>query len=520
MKLTVYQNGIPTVLEYSTPICLSTLFAHAHMQLAMPCGGRGTCRKCKVTVRGAASPMTETEAACLTKDEREHGIRLACMTTALGDMEIVLPDTARTHILMDGQLPNFPHIPWAEGYGAAFDIGTTTVAAYLYDLAEGTLLAAHSEKNPQSAFGADVISRITHAMQGDGASLAGSIRGCINGLLTRMCRTAKISLESLGALVFTGNTAMEYLLTGADPASIAHAPFAQDRFFGEFCSAGRLCLNAPRANIYITRCISAYIGGDITSGVLSTGMASAETPVLLADIGTNGELVLASGGHLVCCSTAAGPAFEGAGIYMGTAAVDGAIAHVRAVDGALIYETIGDCTPTGICGSGVVDAVAAFLALGYIDETGAIDDLMLPDALYAEADGVPAIRFPDSNIVFTQKDIRAVQLAKSAICAGIETLLASAGLRAEDVGRLLIAGGFGNVLDVASAEAIGLIPSGFSGRVEAAGNTAGMGAVMQLLSHEKIKEAESLSRSAKTVELSRDPIFRASYMENMLFPTM
>lgn len=520
MKLTVYQDGAPTVLEYSSPIRLSTLFAHAHVQLAMPCGGRGVCRKCRVVVRGAASPMTDTEAACLTEAERARGVRLACMTTALGDAEIVLPDTARARILTAGRLPDFSLAPWAEGYGAAFDIGTTTVAAYLYDLANGAPLAADSEKNPQAAFGADVISRITHAIQGDSATLAGAIRGCINNLLSRMCRAAEIAPRSLGALVFTGNTAMEYLLAGANPTSIAQAPFAQDRYFGEFCPADALGLDAPCAKVYITRCISAYVGGDIASGILSTGMTAANEPVLLADIGTNGELVLASGGRLVCCSTAAGPAFEGAGIYMGMAAADGAITHVRAVNGALDYETIGGGAPVGICGSGIIDAVAAFLALGYLDETGAIDELALPDALRASADGVPAVRFPGSAVVLTQKDVRAVQLAKSAICAGMETLLASADLRAEEVGRLLIAGGFGSVLDVSSAEAIGLIPPGFAGRTEAVGNAAGMGAVMQLLSRKKIEEAEALSRGAETAELSRDPVFRAAYLENMLFPTM
>ena len=219
MKLTVYQNGASTVLEYSTPIRLSTLFAHAHVPLAMPCGGRGVCRKCKIVVRGAVSPMTDAEAACLTKDECAHSVRLACMTTALGDAEIVLPDTAQARILTTGSLPDFPLSPWAEGYGAAFDIGTTTVAAYLYELESGTLLAAGSEKNPQTAFGADVISRITHAVQGGGEALADAIRDCINSLLSHMCRVAGIPSRSLGAIVFTGNTAMEYLLACADPTS-------------------------------------------------------------------------------------------------------------------------------------------------------------------------------------------------------------------------------------------------------------------------------------------------------------
>ena len=199
--------------------------------------------------------MTDTEAACLTEAERARGVRLACMTTALGDAEIVLPDTARARILTAGRLPDFSLAPWAEGYGAAFDIGTTTVAAYLYDLANGAPLAADSEKNPQAAFGADVISRITHAIQGDSATLAGAIRGCINNLLSRMCRAAEIAPRSLGALVFTGNTAMEYLLAGANPTSIAQAPFARTGTLENFAPRTRWAWtrHAPR---FISRAVS------------------------------------------------------------------------------------------------------------------------------------------------------------------------------------------------------------------------------------------------------------------------
>lgn len=518
MKLTIYQNGSTTVLEYSTPTRLSTLFAQEHIPLSMPCGGRQRCRKCAVIAHGALSPLSEAEASWLTAEEIAQGVRYACMTTALGDAELILPDTAGEQILTSGELADFSRSPWAEGCGAAFDIGTTTVAAYLYDLDSGALLAADAEKNPQAAFGADVISRISHAVSGGGSALAEQIHSCANTLLARLCRTAGVSLSAVQAVVFTGNTAMEYFLLGADPSSIAQAPFIQDRSFGEFCPAAAFGLSTPNAKVYITKCISAYVGGDITSGILSSGMLSRSEPVLLADIGTNGELALAANGKLLCCSTAAGPAFEGAGIRMGMTASEGAISHVRAENGALVYETIGGGAPRGICGSGIIDAVAACLSLGYLDETGAIDDLALPDDLFTESDGTAAIRFPHSQVVITQKDIRAVQLAKSAICAGMEALIASAGLRTADIARLLIAGGFGSVLDTASAQRIGLIPAGFSGQIHAIGNAAGMGAVMQLLSRDKIAEAEGIAARAQTLELSTDPVFRDAYIENMLFP--
>ena len=299
MKITIYQDGSPTVLEYNTPTCLSTLFTRAHTAFAMPCGGRRTCRKCKVTVRGDISPITEEEAVYLTSDEIARDVRYACMVTVYGDAEVTLPDTVSTQIMTAGQLPAFPLVPWAEGYGAALDIGTTTVAAYLYRLTDGKFSASASQKNPQAAFGADVISRITHAMHGGGEALASAIRGCIYDLLVVLCRKAEISMQSLHAIVLTGNTAMEYLLMGADPSSIAQAPFLQDRSFGEFIDAPSLGLQLPNAAVYLTRCISAYVGGDITSGILSTGLLSEAAPVLLIDVGTNGEIALAVAGRLL-----------------------------------------------------------------------------------------------------------------------------------------------------------------------------------------------------------------------------
>lgn len=518
MKLTIYQNGRSVVFTSSAPILLSTLLTKTHNTISLPCGGHGRCHKCKVIARGQLSPLTEIESAFLTDEEMRKNVRFACMTTALGDAEIILPEQPRHQILTTGHMPEFPLIPWAQGYGAAFDIGTTTVAAYLYDLTSGNCLASDAEKNPQSVFGADVISRISYAVSEGTAALAAAIRDGINTLLSRLCHQAQIPIASLSALVLTGNTAMEYFLTGTNPAALAQAPFVQDRWFGEFCSASDLGLAASNASVYLTRSISAYVGGDITSGILATEMTAAREPVLLADIGTNGELALSHHGELLCCSTAAGPAFEGAGIFQGMTASHGAISQVCAKDGTLSYHTIGNTTPAGICGSGVIDAVAACLTLGFLDETGAIDEACIPKELRASADGVPAIRFPESDIVLTQKDIRAVQLAKSAICSGIETLLSHAGLHAKDVAHLWIAGGFGTVLNTESAERIGLIPSGFSGRMTAVGNAAGMGAVMQLLSKEMIATAEELAQRARTIELSSDPVFCEAYLANLLFP--
>ena len=518
MKLTIYQGDVPTILDFQAPALLSALLALSGLPFSMPCGGRRRCRKCLVRAEGELSPHAPEELRFLSREEREQGLRYACMTTVLGDAAVWLPEKAEQRILTAGQLPAFPLSPWASGYGAAFDIGTTTVAAYLCRLDTGIILAADSMPNPQGTYGADVISRISCALDGGGTALADTIHGCLGALLSRLCRQAQIAPARVEAIVLTGNTAMEYLLTGSDPSSIARAPFAQDRWFGEYGSAEALGFSGTSAKVYITRCISAYVGGDITSAILAADLLHASAPVLLADIGTNGEIALATGGRLYCCSTAAGPALEGAGIYMGMTASDGAISHVRTEDGILRYDVIGNTVPQGICGSGIVDAAAALLSLGYVDETGAIDDLALPDELYTEVDGMAAIRFPDSRVVITQKDIRSVQLAKSAIRAGMETLLQTASLQPDDVETLYIAGGFGNVLDIDSACAIGLFPAQFADRAVTLGNAAGMGAIMQLLSGDQLRAAEDLSRMAETVELSTSPIFQAAYIENMPFP--
>lgn len=517
MILKIYRDMTLIQLEYRTPERLSTLFARAGIPFSMPCGGQRRCLKCKVMARGALSPLSEEECQLLTEDEVTQGMRYACMTEALGDAEVWLPDSEqRQRIQVSGSLPKPVGTLCSSGYGAAFDIGTTTIAAYLCRMENGEILATASHKNPQAVFGADVISRITRAMEGEGQALADAVRQAIDAMLDTLSQEAEIAREAIRTIVLTGNTAMEYLLMGYDPAAISRAPFEPDHFFGFSTTADQLGLGTANTAVYITRCISAYVGGDITSGILSTRMCDTDAPILLADIGTNGELALSMGEKLFCCSTAAGPAFEGAGIYQGMTASNGAISRVWAENDTLHYEVIGGGKPQGICGSGIIDAVAACLELAYIDETGAIDDL-LPDEIYREVDDQPAIAFPDSDIVLTQKDIRAVQLAKSAICSGIETLLSEANLSAEQVSQLLIAGGFGTVLNIHSAAAIGLIPKALAEKATAVGNAAGMGAILQLLTLEERTAAETIAAKAETLELSTHPVFREAYIENMMF---
>ncbi len=515
-------------IPFTPPVRLSELLAAQGVPLDMPCGGRQRCLKCKLTVTGSLSPMSERERTLLTEEEQQAHMRYACMTELTGDARAILPRReGAAHILTEGAMPAFSQAPWADGLGAAIDIGTTTVAAYLFDLKDGVLLGTLSEPNPQAVYGADVISRLEKSMAGQGEALAAAIRGCLARLLVGLCERAGREPAALGGVVLTGNTAMLYLLCDSSPASIVAAPFEMDRSFGEFVSPGSLDLPlAESCRVYLPRCLSAYVGADITTALLAAGFyqpdaggVPAGPPRLLVDIGTNGEMALAANGKLLCCSTAAGPALEGAGIRQGMMAADGAICRVQVEGGTMRCDTLGGGEARGICGSGLIDAVAALRLAGIVDETGAIEEESHAFTAYIEEiDGQPAFRLPGTDVMLTQKDIRAVQLAKSAICAGMLTLLSEAGLQPEDVSELVIAGGFGSRIDVVSAQRIGLIPPGFADKARAIGNAAGAGAAMTLLSEDVRLAGEQMPAVTRTVELSSHPGFMDAYVDGMFFP--
>ena len=526
MRIRLLTEKSETEIFYTPPKRLSDLLARSGAPVSMPCGGRGTCLKCKVRAFGALSPMEQREADLLTAKEKSAGVRFACMTQALGDADVFLEAARPEEILTDSVLPQGEIAPWAAGLGVAVDIGTTTLAGYLYRLSDGALLSCAASRNPQRAFGADVISRIEKAMAGEQEALARSVRGGIASLIETLCADAGAAPAEIGGAVLAGNTAMQYLLCGEEPASIASAPFVPSRYFGEFVTPDLLSLPlCADAKVYLARSISAYVGGDITAALLATRLldASKEAPVLLADIGTNGEIVLAAENRLLCCSTAAGPAFEGAGIRQGMTASAGAVCRVDYTpEGAMVSAVTGGGAPekaAGICGSGLLDAVAAMLDAGVLDGSGRLEETGHPFAenVSRDADGGLCFTLPGTPVGITQGDIRAVQLAKAAICAGIETLLQEAGIAPESVGRLLLAGGFGNALRPECAERIGLIPPGFAAKTASVGNAAGAGAAQMLLSLPLLQESEAQSRLARTIELSADPRFMDAYVSGMLF---
>ena len=471
--------------------------------LEMPCAGQGRCGKCRVRVQGELTPPGEEEKKHLSRKELESGILLACHTRILRDCRVESRKDSASQIQGSGQERPVEGTPLFSRYGAAVDVGTTTLAARLYGK-EG-MLAQASALNRQNRMGADVISRIEKSLAGYAGELADSIRQDISALLKEMAAEAGILPEEIDAVVITGNTAMLYFLTESCPEPFSHAPFQADRLFGETVSGEDLELPCPKARVYLPPCISAFVGADITTALLSSGLCSGEDTKLLVDIGTNGEMALWHKGELFCCSTAAGPAFEGAGLSMGMGGREGAVDHVslsQQEPGGMKAHVIGDGEPIGICGSGVIDAVACLLELERLDETGYMEE--------EREEILPPVGL-------TQKDVRMIQLAKSAICAGLETLMETRQLSPEQIGELCIAGGFGSYLNVENAGRIGLIPEKLVPRVHVVGNAALAGACRLLLSREEMEICRDIARQAHTVELSSNPLFMEKYTEGMFF---
>lgn len=471
--------------------------------LGMPCGGHGRCGKCRVTARGALSGLSDTERKFLSEKEIEEGVRLACCTTVEGDCTVYLAGEGSSQIRILGDMPDISLKPAFGEYGFVLDIGTTTLAACLYDV-RGRLLAKGSRLNPQSGWGADVISRIEAALGGADLQLAEAVCKAADAMLAELAGEAGISTEKIDGVVITGNTVMLHLLTGTSTEPLSHAPFAAKRLFGETVPAGELGITElrPDTGVYLAPCVSAFVGADLITALLAGGICETSRTQLLVDVGTNGEMALWHGGELYCCSTAAGPAFEGAGISMGMGGSQGAIDKVWVENGELSAHVIGGGPPRGICGSGIVDAVACLLETGQIDETG-----------YMEED-LAVISAPVS---LTREDIRMVQLAKGAIHAGIRTLLSHAGLDLGDVSGLVIAGGFGSYLDADNAGKIGLLPEQMVSNLRVIGNGALSGAAMLLLNSGYRASCAKYVQAARVLELSTDPVFAQEYMERMMF---
>lgn len=417
-------------------------------------------------------------------------------------------------------------------FGLAIDIGTTTLVVYLVDLTRGTVLASAAAANPQAAFGADVVSRISHAADNPEAlhNLQTMVAGGINGLVSGLACKMQISLREIYQAAVVGNTTMVHLFLGIDPSFLARSPFIPAFQGAVQIEAGALGLNIlETAPVEILPNVAGYVGSDTVGMMLAAGADRLAGVNILVDIGTNGEIVLTGKGSILTCSAAAGPAFEGAKIQQGMRAANGAIERVRIASDVEV-TVIGGEPPAGICGSGLVDAVSGMLRTGIVEYSGRLVDKpsqlqSLPPSLrrrlrtkggqkeFVLAWGCDSVNGED--IAVTQKDIRELQLAKGAIAAGIRVLLQKLEIQAQEIDGIFLAGAFGNYIGIEAARGIGLLPAVPVEKIKTIGNAAGKGAQMALLSTEERKRARLLAQKAIHIELSAEPLFQEEFIRSL-----
>lgn len=424
---------------------------------------------------------------------------------------------------------SFPAGRASKPAGFAVDLGTTKIAGFLVDLETGATLAAEGVLNPQIAYGEDVISRLAYALEGEDQynRIAAVLKEGLDRLLNSLCRVAGVMPDEVEEAVLVGNTAMHHLFLKLPVSQLARSPYVPVVTLPMEIKARDLGLTmAPGAVAYLLPAVAGFVGGDHVAMILGSRIHEARGVTLGLDIGTNTEIVLARNGEMVSCSCASGPAFEGAHIEQGMRAVDGAIHRITAMEGVrrLVCETIGGKPPVGICGSGVLDAVAELNRAGVISYNGRLDVNHPRVRFNQERKAAEYVLAPSGeggagqDIIITQKDISEVQLAKAAIAAGTGVLLAKSGLREEDIESVVVAGAFGTHLRLESAIAIGMLPDLPLERFHQVGNAAGVGARMVLLSLAERRRAEEIARKVRYVELAATPEFSNSFLGQMRFP--
>ncbi len=467
-----------------------------------PCGGHGRCKRCRVRVLSGSLPVAEGDLANLTAAELAEGWRLACRSSVTGPVTLEVGQWEAAVLADDSAFEFTPR----DGLGLAVDLGTTTIVVQLLDLRAGHVLGVRTSLNPQVAFGSDVMSRVQFASTGNGLlRLRDSIREGICRMAVDVLDSQPHGRRGVERVAIVGNTVMHHLFCGIDVEPLEHYPFEPvDDGLKTFRASELGWPLGGNPVVGFLPCLGGFVGSDILAGVLASRMHERDSLEALVDLGTNGEVVLGNREKMLCASTAAGPAFEGARISMGMRAATGAISEVDVVAGRTECRVLGNETPRGICGSGLVDAVAAGLDLGIIAPSGRL------------ACG-PAAWMLAPPVSLIQSDIREMQLAKGAIAAAIRILLAQWGAGFEDVSQVHLAGAFGNYINRTSARRIGLI-NFLEDKVRAAGNTALLGAKLALFrGPDEDPSFAALRGRIRHISLASDPRFHEVFAECMSF---
>lgn len=591
-KVTLLPQNLEVMVDEGTTLLEAEIKAGLHPDA--PCGGKGTCGKCLVNV--IEGEPKGVQKACLTKvtsdmtinaqASAKHSILLDGVKRQIS----IAPSIKSLNIAVDKCIIGDSHSDWfrlkkavakaidipiesipmslpvvsnlyqflqdndyvinvvmcenriltlrvADDpiYLMAFDIGTTTIVGYLLDAKTGKEIAVSSMLNPQSQFGADVIERSNYSLANGVDNLSSLVRGALNDLIDSACKKAEITPEEIYMISVVGNTCMHHLFAGISPGALVHSPYNPSVSESMYLPASHYGIHINKVGqIMLLPNIAGFVGADTVGVLLATEFDTLDKMSLMIDIGTNGEMVMGTKDRMIACSTAAGPAFEGAKIACGMRGAKGAIDHLTFEGTKLSYSTIDNAKPIGLCGSGLMDAVTILLENGIIDEMGRLMD---PDEFETEvaiANSSRIVMLGERNKVFmlateeesgngqpvylSQKDIREVQLAKSAMAAGITLLADTLGIEINDIQQIMIAGAFGNYMNPHSACALGMIPSELEDRIVPIGNAAGEGSKIAILNQKEFHRSERIARGCEFLELATHPDFQDCYVDGLEFP--
>lgn len=511
-------------IEAVTGISLEEAAGKAGIDTGAVCNGKGTCGKCKVLVtKGNNGLFTADELKHLTGAEREQGFRLACCFFPEDDTCVIInkPTHERDIYSLGGIKRNPITVKDDENFGVVMDIGTTTVEAVLYHMGTGESVLSKGLLNPQRIYGGDVVSRITYSLedQKNTEILKNILLKACNKLINELAFEYGINVSRIKRAAIAGNTTMTGLFLGRSLRRLSRAPFQMDSYTGVTLTAKEAGVNIEENGaVFIMPGIGGHVGGDTMGCIVSTGLQKEKKKILLMDIGTNGEMVLCNKGRLTACSTAAGPAFEGGNISCGMRAEAGAITSAKMVNGKLelhyIGEEDGKVSPTGICGSGLIECIYELYVHQDIDETGRLLGVAGDENLFR------IWKRERKEITLTQKDIREFQLATGAIKAGIALLLQEAGLQVQELDKIYLAGNFGSKLSVTKAIGVGLLPDVKEELIEYIGNGALAGSKKLLLQEITMEEAEEISRKVYHLELAGKESFEEEFIKALSFPVI
>ena len=515
ITITVVGRVKPTSFFYYGDISLMEAMRAHGIYISASCGGRGTCGKCIVQVLEGCLEITAYDEAKLSEQELLEGYRLACKAFPRErcTLRMVTGDETDFEVIADGLQTAFPEdSEIQENFGIAIDVGTTTIAISLVGVTSSKVRYTYTATNKQRAYGADVITRMKASMDGNGEALRASIQTDLLEGITEILSVTGLSKERIERVAIAGNTTMGHLLLGYPCTSLGSYPFTPVNIntltlpFPEVLGSSYLMVP-----VTVLPGISTFVGGDIVAGLLSCSFDQRESISILIDLGTNGEMAIGNKNKILVTSTAAGPAFEGGNISCGIGSVAGAISSVLINREDITIDTIAHKPPIGICGTGVLELVSELVRCELVDDTGLLCEPYFDDGYRLATD------LEGKAITLTQRDIREIQMAKSAVRAGLEILIRRYGINFEEVETVYLAGGFGYKLNLEKAVHIGLLPPELAGKTIAIGNSSLKGAIRYLCDQTSAKRMEDIIYVSNEIALSNDEDFNKLYLEYMGF---